>query len=196
MLTVALILYMAAAYRYRGGWHPWTQRDQPRWLELLAVSWPAGGATGLLVLRVGDGGVFATGAGLLVLLLTFGAHSLGHGNAMNLGRRPYQGTERAEVWDLFAGPCVVGTGYRDRWRRDALALALSGLVPMFPLAMAAGLTGRPLTAALCLAVGAGKVAAYEIGWRMHVEGSRWRQGTEIGEWLFGALLGLGVAATI
>ena len=196
MIALALIIYMAVAYRYRGGWS-FGLGDQPRWLELLAVSWPMGLAGGLAAL--GSGATWATAGGTLVgvLGLTFAAHSLGHGNAMNLGRREYTGDERVEVWDLIAGRLLVGTERAARWRRDAMALGLSGMVVLWPLAVALALAGRFGAAALLAVLGAGKVLAYEIGWTLHVEGSRWRQATEIGEVLFGGgVLGLAVGLAL
>lgn len=212
MLAVVLVLYMACAYRYRGGWRLGTGLDSPRWLELLAVSWPMGlvawcaltgvslpvtvppAGAGAIIVDLGP--AFAIVAGLIVLLATAGAHSLGHGNAMNLGRRPYTGDERQEAWDLIAGPLVTGRGFDERWNRDAIALALSGLAVIFPTVVVLGLTGQPWLALLWTLAGAGKVVAYEFGWRLHVEGSRWRLGTEIGEVAWGTLLGAGVAAVI
>jgi len=210
-LIVGMTLYMACAYRYRGGWRLGTRFDSPRWLELLAVSWPmalvafmAGDAYRFIaiVLDLAGDPVLSFGGSVgwvlapLVLLLTMGAHSLGHGNAMNLGRRPYTGIEDTEVWDGVAGRLAVGTGYGARWRRDAIALALSGIAVGFPVALALGLMGRPWSAAIWILAGAGKLLAYEIGWRLHREGSHWRQGTELGEAGFGAILGAAVAVTL
>lgn len=214
-----LVAYMACAYRYRGGWRLGLGYDSPRWLELLAVSWPAAvvawlaiAASPALTLFVARSpllislfpgvivGTFvfwlALPAALGVLAATMGAHSLGHGTAMNLGRRPYTGTERAEVWDVIVGPPISGTVRAQRWRRDAYALLLSGITVVFPVALALGFAGRPGSADIWLAVGAGKLAAYEIGWRLHRDGSHWRQGTEIGEALFGAMLGAAAAVTL
>lgn len=194
MLTLALILYMAAAYRYRGGWKPIPGVDSPRAIELLSVSWPM--AWVAFDSSAGQPMLYRVGLALLVLLLTTAAHSIGHGNAMTLGRRPYTGDERREPWDAIAGPLLVGANYGYRWKRDAIALTLSGVVVGFPPALALGLAGRPLAAAVWLFAGAAKTAAYELGWRLRKEGSRWRQGTEIGEAGFGAILGLAVAATL
>lgn len=193
VLAIALVIYMAVAYRYRGGWN-FGLGDQPRWLELLAVSWPMGvaawwsfGGEPFLVRGLVD---------VSVTLLTMAAHSLGHGNAMNLGRREYTGDERVEVWDRIVGRLRVGTERAARWRRDAMALGLSGMVVLWPLAAAMAFGGRFGSAALLAFLGAGKILAYEIGWTLHVEGSRWRLGTEIGEALFGGLLGLAVALAL
>ena len=190
MIVLAFVIYMAVAYRYRGGWN-FGLGDQPRWLELAAVSWPMGAAAWAAV-----GGYPAIALGLAVTAATAALHSLGHGNAMNLGRREYTGDERVEVWDLIAGRLRVGTERAARWRRDALALGLSGMAVLWPLAAALALAGRFGAAALLAFLGAGKVLAYELGWTLHVEGSRWRQATEIGEVLFGGLLGLVVGLAL
>lgn len=195
VLALALIVYMAVAYRYRGGWN-FGLGDQPRWLELFAVSWPMGLAGGLAAIDSGATLATAGGLGVGVLGLTFAAHSLGHGNAMNLGRREYTGDERVEVWDRIVGRLRVGAERAARWRRDAMALGLSGMVVLWPLAAALAFGGRFAAAALLAVLGAGKVLAYEIGWTLHVDGSRWRQATEIGEAMFGALLGLAVALAL
>ncbi len=211
ILALLLVAYMAVAYRYRGGWN-FGLGDQPRWLELAAVSWPMGmvawhAAAGFVMpieltpprvapIPIDVGPMLAALLAWVVIMATMGLHSLGHGNAMNLGRRPYQGNERVEIWDRIVGECVPGMTRAQRYRRDALALALSGAVVFWPLAIIMGCLGRPGTAAMLLVAGAAKVVAYEIGWRLHDDDSRWRKGTEIGEVLFGAKLGAAVIAAL
>ena len=194
MISALFVVYMACAYRYRGGWRLGTRFDSPRWLELLAVSWPM--AFVVAAAAWADGiPTRLDGLAPIVLVLTMGAHSIGHGNAMNMGRRPYTGLEDAEIWDVVAGPLIGETPYGKRWKRDAIALTLSGLVVGLPTALALVLMGHTLSALVWLVAGASKVIAYEIGWQLHKDGS-WRQGTEIGEVLFGAFLGLAVAVTV
>lgn len=182
------IIYMACAYRYRGGWKLGTNIDSPRALELFSVSWPIGVLVYLL-----DASLWGITTGLIIIILTMLGHSLGHGNAMNLGRREYTGTERKEVWDYLVGVCKHGMSFPARRVRDSLALTLSGITPMLP-----GIAGMLFFSEWLLAIalflaGIGKTAVYELGWTLHKENSKWRLATEIGEVAWGALLGAAYA---
>ncbi len=185
LVYLLFVVYMACAYRYRGGWKLGTNLDSPRALELFSVSWPIG-----ILMYLLDTSIWGITASVTAVVLTMLGHSLGHGNAMNLGRREYTGTERKEVWDYLVGVCKQGANFSTRRIRDSLALTLSGIAPMIP-----GIVGMIffhewiLATALFLA-GIGKTLVYEIGWILHKENSKWRLATEIGEVLWGATLGL------
>jgi len=80
---------------------------------------------------------------------------------------------------------------RDRWWYEFAALAITGLAATLGPGLALVLLGDWSGWLLALS-GALKAPAYAVGWRL-AKGAR---ATEIGEWLTGAAMGLGVGIAV
>ena len=180
MLTLACIALGAFLYRWRGGptWLP-----APRWLKLaLCASLLAAGAFWHAAGTMEPWNLAIALAGFLAALWGL---SRAHGSYYDLGN--------------------VGAGSESDWRwlerwlagvrwlplREGLLLAVTGLAATLGPGLALVLMGD-WSGWLLAGSGALKAPAYAIGWRI-AKGSR---ATEIGEWLTGAGMGLGVGIAV
>lgn len=194
---IAVILACAAVgaflYRWRGGpaWLP-----APRWLKLGAcaagLSLPAALHVGQWWAPTWEGGVL-----LVAFAAAFGALSLGHGAYMDLAHtrpeKPHDrvGAYQEEPWLAWLARLTGGTICGSRYWYEFLALGVTGFVATLPAGAALVILGDWSGWWLAMA-GFGKAPAYAIGWTL-AKGSR---ATELGEWLTGAAMGLGVGVAL
>lgn len=181
MILLARIALGSALYRWRGH----GKVSGPRWLKLVLtaafLALPAALEWGL-ALRVSWDGLVVL-AGFLGALWGL---SRGHGEFMDLTHRYGAGREEDD-WPWL--PRVLPI--RDRYWYEFAALGVTGLAATVGPGLA--LAVYDWTAGAILAVsGLLKAPAYAIGWRV-AKGSR---ATEIGEWLTGAAMGLGVGVAL
>lgn len=188
MIWLPLCIALGAfLYRWRGG-PGWLKA--PRWLKLGACA--AGLTAPLLV-------AWAPWHALVAVVLAFGAISLGHGAYMDLAHtspeKPHDrvGQYQEEPWLawlrwIFPAGTIGGSRY---WY-EFLALGLTGHVATLPPGLALATAGGEWGALALAASGFLKAPAYAVGWRL-AKGSR---ATEIGEWLTGAGMGLGVGLAL
>jgi len=187
MIWLPLCIALGAfLYRWRGG-PAWLKA--PRWLKLGAC------AAGLsLPAFLGAPWPLALAAFIASLV----AISLGHGAYMDLAHtspeKPHDrvGQYQEEPWLawlrwIFPAGTIGGSRY---WY-EFLALGVTGFVATLPAGLALVLAGD-WRGVLLAASGFLKAPAYAIGWRL-AKGSR---ATEIGEWLTGAGMGLGVGLAL
>lgn len=181
MLTLACIALGSALYRWRGG-PPWL--PAPRWLKLaLCASALAAGAFWQAAATLEPTGLAIALAGFLAALWGL---SRGHGEFMDLTHRYGAGREESD-WRWLPRLLPI----RDRYWYEFAALAVTGLAATAGPGIALVLAGE-WTGWLLALSGALKAPAYAIGWRV-AKGSR---ATEIGEWLTGAAMGLGVGIAV
>lgn len=106
--------------------------------------------------------------------------------SLSLGRVP---EEKMQVLPSFLArrwPSLAAFLVEDSWRRDAVMHAIRGMIWVLPPTIALVYTGGCWWAMLL--AGLVCLPAYEIGWRVSP-----RRGTEIGEVLFGAVVGAAAA---
>lgn len=188
----------AFLYRWRGGPH-WL--GGPRWLKLGAC---AAFLCLPLSLQLADWLSPAWDGGLLLLafLAAFGALSLGHGAYMDLAHtqpeKPHDrvGAYQEEPWLAWLARLTGGTLAGSRYWYEFLALGVTGFVATLGpgIALAVGHVGGDVSIGALFLVMSGwlKAVAYAIGWRV-AAGSR---ATEVGEWLTGGAMGLGVGLAL
>jgi len=176
----ACIALGAALYRWRGH----GRASGPRWLKLaLAAAFlalPAELERGLALEATWDGLIV-----LAAFLAALWGLSRAHGSYYDLGHNG-AGSEDDWRWAELQLAAV-------RWLplREGLLLALTGLAATAGPGLALLLLGD--WGGLWLAAsGALKAPAYAIGWTL----TKGRRATEIGEWLTGAFMGLGVGNAV
>ena len=177
MIELLLIPYLAIANRIRGGMG--FGFDLPRGLELSLVSWPFV----VPVLYTYDLNLYTYILSLLVFLCTLLMWSFGWGTAMDLGRSNNE-NDRKE----FPHSYILGRTNGGYWF-DFAALAMRGAVITVPVGLA---TVNPWL----VFAGAVMAPAYAIGWLIPSKSKELRQGTEIGEALFGAFLAAILLTTV
>lgn len=122
---------------------------------------------------------------LPVLVGTYVLTTPGHGSYMDLTRTGQRDNEVFKpLLDWMFGP---GDGLD--YDREAFGLALTGVLPMIPLAIAVGIQ-HPLVGLGLAAAGALKWPAYELGWRLDEVFGDAANAHRHGERLFGAAAGL------
>lgn len=180
ILPIFCIALGAALYRWRGH----GKVSGPRWLKLgltaAFLALPAALECGLALRPNWDG--------LIVLAGFLGALwglSRGHGAYYDLGHNG-AGSEADFRWAELLLADVRSTPLR-----EGVLLAITGLAatvgPGLALVLAGDWTGWLLALS-----GALKAPAYAIGWTL----TKGRRATEIGEWLTGAAMGLGVGIAV
>ncbi len=181
MLILACIALGSALYRWRGH----GKVSGPRWLKLsLAAAFlalPAALQCPLWLSPSWDGLIALAG-----FLAALWGLSRGHGEFMDLTHRYGSGREE-EDWRWLPRLLPI----RDRYWYEFAALAVTGLAATLGPGLALVLLGD-WTGLLLAASGLLKSVAYAIGWRV-AKGSR---ACEIGEWLTGAFIGLGVGIAL
>lgn len=179
---LACVALGAALYRWRGH----GKVSGPRWLKLsLAAAFlalPAALECPLWLAPSWDGLIV-----LAAFLAALWGLSRGHGEFMDLTHRYGAGREEADWPWLPWALSWIGSRY---WYEFS-ALAVTGLAATLVPGLALCLLGDPAGLLLALA-GALKAPAYAVGWTL-AKGSR---ATELGEWLTGAAMGLGVGVAL
>lgn len=203
MIWLALFfaaLLEAVFYRVRGG-----VLGLPRWVTILImIMMPSAVTFSIVIGMSGMSMALVCAMTAVAASLSVGAFSLGHGNAMRLGRldnaMPNGGysLEKEIPFDLIFGLADATKPFGARWMRDALALGLGGLLYHLPFSLLIFFTVGALWPAIALtAFGLLKVVAYEFGWRFGPFGLPFVNGqTEMGEALTGAFLGIACVVAV
>jgi hypothetical protein len=132
-------------------------------------------------------------AALLALAASAAAVSDGHGDGIDFGHSPRRDPSEWPNYVLYRIPGLPKDGYL----HDSLFMALSGASHTLAPAFALSLYGQHLWAVVLLCGGIAKGLAYTIGWAVRdrfgeVGPKGWSAGTEWGEVLTGAFIGLAV----
>lgn len=168
----------ATLNRWRGGWI----FSAPRFVRLTAM----GTAVGTVVYLDHQHLIAAVICGIWAAI----AFTWGWGGQMDMGRNSEgwrQDTPEVytPILDAIFGPQREGMTFAERWRRDAVGLAIRGMMITAPVGVILLLFGFDGWFGLR---GIAMPIAYELAYRIPSKVNGLRQGPELGEAVFGLIL--------
>ena len=190
LLVAVLTAFGAFARRFMGG----LGGDNPRFLRVASVAFPTMLAAGVALWSV-LGPFWTVGLSFIILLGTASIAGLGDGDATDLGE--WHGREPdAGSWDFLAGVSDNTKSFVDRYRRDFLALMISGVAQTAVAGVAVVLSGFVLPGVLLGLSGILKAPAYGLGYLLPSGLRDLHHGRELGEVFWGGSLGLSAGLVI